>query len=259
LESIYLGHSYVARNNFSGQFEFDSLGFQSGRLPFYIANAGEAIVHVKVTGVPGGTIHIMSNQTKEIAAERLPLRGEFEKTFRFSFDGDAAYFRAVVSNSTGSPIVLSNPIFYVHRPMPMGSYIYISDPVASVQSWDYTEVFTRRELSIELGPGEPMFSVPSNGSAIFIQLPTRESRYQIKVANATKPADDFYNSGLNGYVVPLSPELPIAISLSFDKSFVQALVDTAEAVLLLLALVMVPFIVVSAYLAVSALKRRKKS
>ena len=260
LESIYLGHSYVARNSFNGQFEFDSLDFQSGRLPFYVADAGDAIVHVKVSGVPGGTIHIISNQTKEIATEQLPLTGEFEETFRFSFDGNAAYFRTVVTNSTGSPVVLSNPMFYVHRPMPPGSYAYISDPAANIQSWNMTEIFTHREVSIRLGVGEPTFPVSGNGTVIYFRLPTRESRYQIRIANVVKPADDFYDNGLSGYVIPLSTGLPVTITLSLDKSVPEALADTGRGVLLLLMFAVVPVIIASAYLALNAfVKRRRKS
>jgi len=257
LEAIYLGHSYVARNNFSGEFEFDSLGFESGRLPLYVADDGEAILHVKISGVEGGTVHLISKD-KEIATEQLPMRGQFEETLRFSFGGDAAYFRAVVTNSTGWPVVVSNPIFYVRKPMVLGSYVYISDPVASIQSWKITEVFTHREVSIRLAAGEPMFLVSRNGSAVYIRLPTRESRYQIRIANATRPADDFYSNELGDYVIPLSVKLPIAITLLLNKSVPEALTETGYEVALLLAFVMVPFVIASAYLALRTFVRRRR-
>lgn len=258
LEAIYLGHSYVARNGFNGQFELDSLGFEPGRLPIYLPQGTQAAIHLKISGIPGGTVHLISQGREIINAtlEPSPSTGEFEQTYRFGFDG-AAYFRAVVTNKTGSPVIVSNPIFFVHKPMLSGSYIYISDPAASVQSWNFTELFTRREVSIGLTAGEPSFPVSRNGSAMYIRLPMRESRYQIKIANLTRPADSFYDNELGDYVVPLGGDLPIAIVLRLDKSLLQALVETGQGVMLLLGFVLVPFVVASVFLAVRAFAKRR--
>jgi hypothetical protein len=258
LEAIYLGHGYVARNNFNGEFEFDSLGFESSRLPLYVADNGDATLHVKISGVDGGTVHLITKQGREIAAERLPITGSYEKTFTFSFGDDSVYFRAVITNSTGSPVVVSNPIFYIHKPMPPGSYVYISDPVASVQSWNMTEGFTHREVLIGLASGEPMFPVSRNGTAIYLRTATRAARYKIGVGDLTRPADDFYDSQLNGYVVPLTSELPITITLSLDKSVPEALVETGEGVAPALAYAMLPFVIAVAWLGLHALVKRKR-
>jgi hypothetical protein len=258
LEAIYLGHSYVARNGFNGQFELDSLGFEPGRLPVYLPQGTEAEIHLKISGTPGGTVHLIS-QGREIANATLepsPSTGEFEETYRLGFD-DAAYFRAVVTNKTGLPVIISNPIFFVHKPMLSGSYIYISDPTANVQSWNFTELFTRREVSIGLTAGEPSFPVSRNGSAMYIRLPTRESRYRITIANLTRPADSFYDNELGDYVVPLGGDLPIAVVLQLDNSVLQALVETGQGVMLLLGFVLIPFVVASVLLAVRAFARRR--
>ena len=258
LEAIYLGHSCVARNGFNGQFELDSLGFEPGRLPVYLPQGTEAEIHLKISGIPGGTVHLIS-QGREVANATLepsPSTGEFEETYKFGFD-DAAYFRAVVTNKTGLPVIISNPIFLVHKPMLSGSYIYISDPAASVQSWNFTELFTRREVSIGLTAGAPSFRVSRNGSAMYIRLPMRESGYRITIANLTRPADSFYDNELGDYVVPLGGDLPIAIVLRLDKSVLQALVETGQGVMPLLGFVLSPFVIASVFLAVRAFAKRR--
>jgi hypothetical protein len=256
LEAIYLGHSYVARNSFNGEFEFDSLGFEGGRLPFYVGNNTDAVLHLTITGVEGGTVHLITDHGREIVTEQLPISGEFDEIVKIPFSGNSTYFRAVITNSTGSLVALSNPIFYIREPMPQGSYVYISDPIASVQSWNMTDIFTHLEILIRLVAGEPMFSVSTNGSAIYLRPPTRESRYQITIGDVTRPADDFYDNELDGYVVPLVSELPIAITFSLDRSLIEALAVTGEQLAPLLALVALPFAVASAYLYLKA-KRRK--
>jgi hypothetical protein len=250
LEAIYLGHSYVARNGFSGQFEFGSLGFEGGRLPVYVPEGTEAALHVKISGVSGGTVHVISRGEEIANATQLASTAEFEQTFTFSFGGETTYFRVVVTNSTGSPFIISNPIFFVHKPMLPGSYIYISDPAASVQSWNFTEFFTHREVSMRLVAGDLRFPVSRNGTAIYIRLPTREAGYQIKIANLTRPADEFYNDELAEYVVPLGDGLPVDVALLLDRSVLQAIIEVAQWSMLLLALVIIPFIAAGTYLAV---------
>jgi hypothetical protein len=257
LEAIYLGHSYVARNSFNGTFEFDSLGFEGGKLPFYVGNNTDAVVHLKISGVERGTVHLITDHGKEIASEQLPMLGEFDEILKFPF-GNSTYFRAVVTNSTGSLVALSNPMFYIREPMPQGLYIYISDPIASVQSWNMTDIFTHREILIRLVAGEAMFAVSGNGNMIYLRTPARESRYRITIADATRPADDFYDNEFSGYAVPLGSELPIAITFSLDRSLFEALAVTAEQGGLLLALVALPFGIASAYLYLGALVRRRK-
>jgi hypothetical protein len=256
LEAIYLGHSYAARNSFNGKFEFDSLGFEGGRVPFYVGNNTDAVLHLKISGVEGGTVHLITNHGKEIATQQLPMLGEFDEILKFPFTGDSTYFRAVITNSTGSLIVVSNPIFYIREPMPQGTYVYISDPIANIQSWNMTDIFTHRQISIRLVAGEPMFPVSRNGSAIFLRPPTREPRYQITIADVTRPADDFYDNELGAYMVPLGFELPIAITISLDRSLLEALVYTGEQVVPLLGLVVLPFGIASAYLYLNAKGRK---
>jgi hypothetical protein len=256
LEAIYLGHSYVARNSFNGTFEFDSLGFEGGRLPFYVGNNTDAVVHLKTSGVEGGTIHLITDHGKEIATEELPILGEFDEIVKIPFSDNSTYFRAVVTNSTGSLIVVSNPIFYIHEAMPQGSYVYVSDPMASLQGWNMTDIFMHREISIRLVAGEPTFAVSENGNMIYLRTPTSEPRYQITIADSTRPADDFYDNELGGYVVPLGSELPTAITFSLDRSLLEALVYTGEQVWPLLALVALPFAIASAYLYLNAKIRK---
>jgi hypothetical protein len=255
LEAIYLGRSYVARNGFNGRFEFDSLGFEGGRVPFYVGNNTDAVLHLTISGVEGGTVHLITSQGKEIASEQLPIE-EFDEILKLPFGGNSTYFRTVVTNSTGSLILLSNPIFYIREPMPQGSYVYISDPIASVQSWNMTDIFTHREILVKLVAGEPVFPVSTEASTIYLRPPTRESRYMITIADVTRPAEDFYDNELGGYVVPLGSELPTTITLSLDRSLLEALVYTGEQVVPLLALVALPFGIASAYLYLNA-KRRK--
>jgi hypothetical protein len=258
LEAIYLGHSYVARNSFNGTFEFDSLGFEAGRVPFYVGNNTDAVLHLKISGVEGGTIHLITDHGKEIASEQLPMLGDFDEILKLSFSGNSTYFRAVVTNSTDSLVVVSNPIFYIREPMPQGLYIYISDPIASVQSWNMTDIFTHREILIRLVAGEAMFAVSGNGNMIYLRTPARESRYLITIADVTRPADDFYNNELGAYAVPLGSELPIAITFSLDRSLLEALAVTGEQGTLLLALVALPFGIASAYLYLDTLVKRRK-
>jgi hypothetical protein len=278
LEAIYLGRSYVARNGFTGQFMFDSLGFPCGRLLVFVPYENEAILHVKISGVPGGTVHIISQGNEVANATESPSARQLEENFNLTFTGESTYFRAVVTNRTGSPIIMSNPIFYMHKPMLAGSYMYISDPAVSIQSWsfidsfasphnltdffthrqDLTELLTRRELSMKLAAVEQMFPVSRNGSAVYVQLPTRESRYRITIANVTRPLDDFYNSELGEYVVPLNEGLPDVIVLHLDRSLLQTLSEAGQGILFLLSFVMIPIVAAGAYFSAGAwLKRRR--
>jgi hypothetical protein len=259
LEAMYLGHSYLARNWFNGTFQLDSLGFLPGRLPIYVANQTGVLLHVRIGGISGGAVRFTRNAT-EIAVQQIPSSGDLERTFAFGVPDNlaASYFRVVVTNSTGSIVVISNPIFFARRQMLPGSYIYVSNPAVQIRGWTWTDFLDQRRLSLNVTRDEQEFPV-STYEALYLRLPANEPRYSVKIGNVTIPANDFYDGKSGLYIVPLTGiSRSLMIELSLDRSVLETLIDIGRSTALLYVLAMSPILISAAYFALDERRKRRR-